>query len=105
LRLRGTHHAELAEKYFCQIKFSTHVLISVWKIGSRSLLTALSSMACSCLHNFSAAEFLHDGDDAGAKGNEAKVQSKLNQIAAEVRDGNSCDVALFRLDFPLRKNS
>jgi hypothetical protein len=45
------------------IKFSTQVLISVWKIGSRLLLTALSSTACSCLHNFSAVVFfLHAGD-------------------------------------------
>jgi len=28
-------YAELDEQYFCEIKFSTHVLISVWKIESR----------------------------------------------------------------------
>jgi hypothetical protein len=55
-------YAELDEQYFCEIKFSTQVLISVWKIGSRSQLTALSSTACSCLHNFSAVVFLHAGD-------------------------------------------
>jgi hypothetical protein len=53
----STNHAELEEKYFCKIKFSTQVLISVWKIGARKWLTALSSTACSGLHNFGAAIF------------------------------------------------
>jgi hypothetical protein len=105
LRREGTHRAEPNEKYFCQIKFSTQVLISVWKIGSRSLLTALSSTACSCLHNFSAAKFLHHGGLAWSTGNETKVQNKQNQIAARLERGNSCDMTLFYLNFSMRKNS
>ena len=57
-RRRGsTNHAELDKIYFCKIKFSTQVLISVWKIEPRCQLTSLSSTCCSCLHNFSAADF------------------------------------------------
>lgn len=51
---KGTSCAELVKIYFCTVKFSTQVLISVWKIGSRDPLTSPSSTCCSCLHNFSA---------------------------------------------------
>jgi hypothetical protein len=36
-------NAECAEKYFSKIKFSTHVLISLWKSGLERQLTSPSS--------------------------------------------------------------
>jgi hypothetical protein len=54
----GKSDAELHKKYFCTIKFSTQVLISVWKIGSRQGLTSLSSTYCCGLHNFRAAHLM-----------------------------------------------
>jgi hypothetical protein len=53
----GKSWAELQEKYFCTIKFSTQLLISVWKIGAHWQLTSLASTSCSCLHNSSAIDF------------------------------------------------
>jgi hypothetical protein len=41
--LAGKNRAELRIKYFSSVKISTQVLISVWKIGPRIGVTALSS--------------------------------------------------------------
>jgi hypothetical protein len=54
---QGNIHAELSRIYFCMIKFSTQMLISVWKIALGCELTSLSSTGFSCLHNFSAMHF------------------------------------------------
>jgi len=59
-RQQGKSDAEPYKKYFCTIKFSTQLLISVWKIWSRQELTSLSSTVCSGLHNFSATEFFFE---------------------------------------------
>jgi hypothetical protein len=42
---QGKSGAELQEKYFWAIKFSTQLLISVWKLGRWCELTSLSSTA------------------------------------------------------------
>jgi hypothetical protein len=59
----------------------------VWKIASRPVLTALSSTACSCLHNFSAAHFLHGGLFVGVRseseGKARKIKS-LQEWNAEI---------------------
>jgi hypothetical protein len=54
---QGKNYAELSRIYFCMIKFSTQMLISMWKIASGCQLTSLASMGFSCLHNFSAMHF------------------------------------------------
>lgn len=55
----GKPRAELQEKYFCGIKISTQMLISLWKSSCRALLTSYSSTLFSSLHNLRATLFLH----------------------------------------------
>src|ERR1700737_4741616 len=50
-----TSRAECSRKYFAPIKFSTQVLISLWKNGSRACLTSPASMMSPTLHHFRAA--------------------------------------------------
>jgi hypothetical protein len=103
LKARGTRDAELREKYFSKIKFSTQVLISMWKMGSHSRLTALSSTACSCLHNFSAAHFLHGAVFARARSWSKRKARKIKSL----RGLNTKILAAqcsARLNFTLRKN-
>src|SRR5258707_5380520 len=46
--------AEWRDKYFCRMKFSTQVLISLWKSAAILMLTTRFSVACCCLHYLSA---------------------------------------------------
>jgi len=46
--------AELRAEYFASMKFSTHVLKSLWKSAALRHLTSLPSTPCCGLHQFSA---------------------------------------------------
>src|SRR6266446_1053515 len=46
-------------KYFCCIKFSTQVLITLWKSPVHERLTSHPSTLSSCLHRLSATLFFH----------------------------------------------
>src|SRR5215467_11061667 len=50
----STRDAEGQKKYFSSIKFSTQVLISLWKSKLTSMLTLTSSMLLPSLHHFCA---------------------------------------------------
>jgi hypothetical protein len=90
----GKRWAELREKYFWTIKFSTQLLISVWKIGPHCQLTSLPSTPCSCLHNFGAIDFFLGG---GLQQHEncCTEQSSQNQIPARLAHENICRTAIF----------
>ncbi|MGC1619150.1 MAG: hypothetical protein WA765_11745 [Candidatus Acidiferrum sp.] len=75
--MTGTHRAELGETYFCKVKFSTQVLISVWKMVSRRQVSSLSSMGCSGLHNFSATHYFRAAIFGGGK---TLSQNKTNKM-------------------------
>jgi hypothetical protein len=51
-------NAEYREKYFCGIKISTQVLISLWKSLAREELTSHSSTLFAALHYFGASHFI-----------------------------------------------
>src|ERR1700675_4956798 len=50
----STLDAEEPEKYFCFVKFSTQVLISMWKTGATQRLSTTGSMVSPALHHSSA---------------------------------------------------
>jgi len=50
----GKKCAELRAEYFASMKFSTHVLKSLWKSAALRHLTSLPSTPCCGLHQFSA---------------------------------------------------
>jgi hypothetical protein len=49
--------AEFRRKYFATVKFSTQVLISLWKTLVRAQLTSPSSTFLHALHNICATDF------------------------------------------------
>ena len=58
--VKGPHSkasAEFRRKYFATVKFSTQVLISLWKTLVRALLTSPSSTLLHALHNICATHF------------------------------------------------
>jgi len=79
-RKGGTNYAELDKIYFCTVKFSTQVLISVWKIGSPCPLTSLSSTRCSCLHNFSASPNSESNCDRWLAGSALKMGLMMQEF-------------------------
>jgi len=95
---QGNRCTELDGKYFCKIKFSTQVLISVWKIVSHCQLTALASTCCSGLHNFSALDFFH-AERLERRWGKRHAQSMYNQVAASMERGKFCGVRVFRPNF------
>jgi hypothetical protein len=56
---QGKPRAELHEEYFCGIKISTQVLISLWKSTACAALTSHDSTLFSALHNLCATLFFH----------------------------------------------
>jgi hypothetical protein len=75
----STRDAEAREKYFAAIKFSTQVLISLWKMAARRELTSHSSMRCLGLHKFWATGSLSDT-------RAAVRESRATQIVRNQRD-------------------
>jgi hypothetical protein len=51
--------AEVQEKYFCSDKFSTQMLISMWKSPVRAPLTSHPSTLFSSLHHLCATHLFH----------------------------------------------
>jgi hypothetical protein len=51
--------AEVRGKYFCYVKFSTQMLISMWKSPVRAPLTSQPSILFSSLHHLCATELFH----------------------------------------------
>ena len=66
-RPRSTTKAEFRKKYFCGIKISTQVLISLWKSLARGELTSDSSTSFAALHYFGASHFILLLADADAR--------------------------------------
>jgi hypothetical protein len=60
---QGKPRAEVQEKYFCSIKISTQMLISLWKLRDHAPLTSRLSTLFSSLHNLSARLFFSHGQE------------------------------------------
>src|SRR5712692_5652029 len=56
---QGKTRAEAREKYFCYVKISTQMLISMWKSLVRAPLTSHPSTLFSALHHLCATSFFH----------------------------------------------